>query len=115
MNYVRIIIHNESGRKSAETVITNPDAPSRFSENHRNMRQDKRSRMYREPPPEYTQWSTAGAKRLVAHSVLELEASLNEFQIRIIHAQDDRDVWVTLPTGSRYLFLLAGSVPAKRL
>jgi len=67
------------------------------------------------PPPEYTQWSTAGAKRLVAHSVLELEASLNEFQIRIIHAQDDRDVWVTLPTGSRYLFLLAGSVPAKRL
>jgi hypothetical protein len=62
--------------------------------------------------PEYTQWSTAGTERLVAHSVLELEASLNEFQIRIIHAQDDRDVWITLPTGPRYLFLLVSRICA---
>ena len=85
--------------------MTNPDTPSRFSENHINMRQDKRSRMCRDPSPEYTQWSRAGAKRLVAHSVLESEASLNELQFRIIHEQDDRDVWVTLPTGPICLFL----------
>jgi len=30
--------------------MTNPDVPSWFSENHRNMRQDKRFRMYWDSP-----------------------------------------------------------------